>query len=167
MKTLATFVLLFTAMTLIAGTPPDDKTASGLDKLKQLVGTWKGTGPEGKPVTLSYRLVSGETTLMETLDMADKKENMISVYHLDDKNVMMTHYCSLGNQPRMRLSQDAKDPNRFVFNFVDATNLDSKKNPHMHKLIVTLKDSDHFTQEWFMQAEGKENPSLFSFERVK
>ena len=167
MTALTTAVLLFSALALVAGTPPVDKTASGLDQLKQLVGTWKGTDPQGKPVTVSYKLVSGETTLMETLDMGDKKESMITVYHLDDKDVMMTHYCSMGNQPRMRLSRDSKDSNTFVFNFVDATNLKSKTDPHMNKLILMMKDHDHFMQEWFMASGDKESPSRFTFERVK
>lgn len=159
-------ILLLIAVPLMAGAPQGEKGNANLDKLKSLVGTWKGTEPDGKPVSASYRLVSEDNTLMETLDTGGKKESMISVYHLDNDKVMMTHYCSMGNQPRMRLSRDSKDPNKFIFNFVDATNLKSKDDAHMHKLIVTIKDNNHFSQEWYLRAKGKENPIVMNFERV-
>jgi len=167
MKTLIISVSLFLALAVFSGISPNDKTSPGMDKLKHLVGAWKGTDGSGKPVTVSYQLVSKGTSLMETLGMGDEKDVMITMYHLDKNNVMMTHYCSMGNQPRMRLSIDSKDPNRMVFNYLDATNLKSKNDPHMNKLIVSVKDIDHFTEEWFFLENGKETSDVFSFERVK
>lgn len=167
MKTLIISVSLVLALTVFAGALPNDKTSSGMDKLKQLVGTWKGTDGSGKPVTVSYQLVSKGTSLMETLGRSDEKDVMVTMYYPDKNTVMMTHYCSVGNQPRMRLSSESKDPGRLVFNYLDATNLKSKNDPHMNKLIVTLKNNDHFTQEWFFLDNGKVTSDVFSYERVK
>ncbi len=166
MKRLILFLIItFIAAPLVAGNPPGEK--GGLDKLKTLVGTWKGTDPSGKPVTVSYKLVSAGNSLMETLEMGEHEGSMVTIYHLDKDKVMMTHYCSLGNQPRMRLDKSSKDENKLIFKFADATNLKTKDEAHMHKLTFTFKDDDHFSQEWVLLAGGKENAEVFNFERVK
>ena len=92
---------------------------------------------------------------------------MVTLYHLDNDKVMMTHYCTLGNQPRMRVDKSSKNQNKLVFKFVDATNLKTKDDGHMHKLTFTFKDDDHFSQEWVMLAKGKENPVVMNYERVR
>jgi hypothetical protein len=54
----------------------------------------------------------------------------------------MTHYCVLGNQPRMKA--DPKSPaNQIAFKFAGGTNLDVKKDKHMHESTLTLVDDDH------------------------
>jgi len=168
MLVLAVLVALM-ATALFAGNPPGGgKGEAGLEKLKSLVGTWNGKDNEGKPVTLSYKIVSDGTSLMETLDMADNKETMITMYHLNGDKLMMTHYCSMGNQPRMRADSLSNDGKRLSFKFVDATNLASKKDNHMSKLVFTFKDADHIVQEWTMLMEGKtEHLASFEFERTK
>jgi hypothetical protein len=140
--------------------------ASGLAQFKTLVGSWKGTDPEGKPLSLSYKMVSEDKTLMETLGMGGKEESMITMYHLDNDGVMATHYCSIGNQPRMRLDRKKSNESRFAFVYQDATNLKSKKDPHINGLTITVKDKDHIFQEWSMIEKGKETREIFTFKRV-
>lgn len=75
----------------------------------------------------------------------------------------MTHYCSVGNQPRMRAS--TTEANSITFTFVDGTNMKSE-DPHMHNLVIRWKDADHIVQEWTMWAEGKDTPPVvFNLER--
>ena len=162
-------IVALAAATLFAGSPPgDSKSERGLEKLKSLAGTWNGKDNDGNPVTLSYKIVSDGTSLMESLDMGENKGAMITMYHLNGNKLMMTHYCSMGNQPRMTadgLSGDGKSMN---FKFVDATNLASKKDSHMRKLIFTFTDEDHITQEWTALMEGKmDHVAKFEFERAK
>jgi len=167
--TLLAAIIMTTACVLIAGAPPGEtKSSPAFEKLKSLVGTWKGKDEEGKPVTITYKVVSAGTTIMETLDMGENEAAMITMYHPDGKKLMMTHYCSLGNQPRMKASDLSKDGNTLSFNFVDISNRASAKDNYMHKLVFTFKDTDHFSQQWTMKMEGKmEHPSMFDYERVK
>jgi hypothetical protein len=162
-------LLAVCSLTLRAGTPPDNaRTVPAFERLKSLVGTWQGKDEEGKPVTITYKMVSAGTSLMETLDMAENKEAMITMYHPNGDKVMMTHYCSMGNQPRMRATGLSKDGQKMSFKLIDVTNLADKKENYMHALTFTFKDADHFSQEWTMLMEGKtEHPSVFEFERVK
>jgi hypothetical protein len=162
-------IFAIAAATLVAGTPPENaKAVPAFEKLKSLVGTWQGKDEEGKPVTATYKMVSAGTSLMETLDMGETKEAMITMYHPSGDKVMMTHYCSMGNQPRMRATALSKDGQKLSFKFVDITNVADKKENHMHGLTFTFKDADHFSQEWTMLLEGKtEHPALFEFARAK
>jgi|SRR5208283_3988906 len=162
-------LIVVCAATLIAGDSQEGaKSSPQFDKMKSLVGTWKGKDDEGKPVTASYKLVSGGSSLMESLEMQEHPDAMITMYHLNGSKLMMTHYCSMGNQPRMRVENVSKDGNIYTFKFVDATNLASKKDAHMSKLVVTFKDDDHFSQDWTMNKGGKDvHHALFDFERVK
>jgi hypothetical protein len=67
---------------------------------------------------------------------------MISIYTAEGPDLVMTHYCVLGNQPRMKA--DAKSPaNQIAFKFAGGTNLDPKKDKHMHEATLTFIDDDH------------------------
>ena len=83
-----------TGMTFGAGAPAN----VGFEKLKTLVGTWESPMEGGKSFTVTYRLVSNGTVLMEESGM----EEMVTMYHPDGDSVMLTHYCAGNNQPRMR-----------------------------------------------------------------
>jgi hypothetical protein len=161
--------LALAASTLVAQEQTTAQKASPtFENLKSLVGVWTGKYVDGSPVKVTYQMVSAGKVLMETLDMGDSKENMVTMYHPDGDNVMMTHYCSIGNQPRMRASVDPKNDFTITFSFVDATNMASPDDQHMHKLVVTFKDKDHFTQEWTMRAKGEDvHTGVFQYERVK
>ena len=104
-------------------------------KLKQLVGEWEGvhknmmTGKREK-VVVTYRLTAGGSALIETLFPGTPHE-MVSVYHGDGDDLVMTHYCMLGNQPTMR-SEDGPDANPITFEFDGGTGIKSIKDPHMH-----------------------------------
>ena len=114
------------------------------DKLKQLVGTWVEADKDGKPtekVASIIRLTAGGSAVHETLFPGGDME-MISVYHLDKDDVLMTHYCMLGNQPRMK-ADPASPANKIRWVFTGGTNLDPSKDAHMHGSTVTIIDNDH------------------------
>ena len=95
---------------------PDSKVSApaphaGLEKLKKMVGTWVAADKDGKPtdqVVSVFKVTAAGSAVQETLFPGQPHE-MISVYHLDGSDLVMTHYCMLGNQPRMRAAKDQKD----------------------------------------------------------
>jgi hypothetical protein len=101
---------------------------------------------------------------MERLTTPDGSD-MVTMYHPDGSRIMMTHYCSGGNQPRMRTETSSADS--IAFDFVDATNLASPKAEHMRKLVVKFQDTDHFTQEWTHRKDGKDETGVFKYARKK
>ena len=156
--------LCATALALAdAGTTPK-KPNYGFDRLKTLVGTWEGTKKDGTTVKVTYTLVADGSAVMETLEPGDES-SMITMYHPDGSRVMMTHYCSAHNQPRMRAEAAAADPKSLTFDFVDATNLSSPSDGHMERLVVSFIDPDHITEEWTFKAKDQKQVDLFTFQR--
>jgi hypothetical protein len=54
----------------------------------------------------------------------------------------MTHYCVLGNQPRLKADPKSA-ANQIKWVFTGGTNLDPAKDAHMHSATVTFVDDDH------------------------
>ena len=160
-----TLSTLFLTTSLVAAAPPESKGAAAMEKMKSLEGVWEGNDPEGNPVSISYKVVSAGSSVEETIDHSKMGHDaMVTMYHLDGDKLMMTHYCSMGNQPRMLLTNST--PTSMAFSFVDATNMASKDAAHMHKLVITWTDKDHISHEWTMRAKGKdESPVVFKLSR--
>ena len=81
-----------------------------LEALKKLAGDWVAVGKDGKAtakVISSIRVTSAGTAVQETLFPGSDHE-MVTMYHLDGDDLILTHYCSLGNQPRLR-AEPGKD----------------------------------------------------------
>jgi hypothetical protein len=120
-------------------------TNAGLEKMKTLIGTWVAADSDGKPtdqVVSVIKLTAGGSAIHETLFPGQPQE-MISVYTADGNDLVMTHYCMLGNQPRLKASPDAK-ANEIKFEFAGGSNLDPKKDKHMHASTLKIVDADHF-----------------------
>ena len=93
------------------------------------------------------------------------KEDMITMFNLDGPGrLLMTHYCAVGNEPRMEASA-SPDGKVITFNYVDATNLASPDAAHMHRMVLTLIDENHHTEEWMFVDHGKEHKELFDLHR--
>jgi hypothetical protein len=133
------------------------------DQLKTLNGTWEGKAGNGHDVKVSYRPTAGGSALMSEI-MGE--EDMISMFHLDNNRVLMTHYCGAGNQPRMQASM-SPDGKTITFTFVDATNLATPKSGHMDHLVITIPDADHHTEDWTFKQDGKEMKEHFELARAK
>ena len=134
------------------------------EKMKSLVGAWEGRA-DGQPVSVTYTLVSNGTSLMESLN-AEHGMNMVTMYAPDGDAIMATHYCAMGNQPRMR-AKASDDLKSLDFQFVDATNVQDPKGEVMRRLVVTFQDPDHFQQAWTARANGKDQTSDFVYTRKK
>jgi hypothetical protein len=141
----------------------DSDAKKSFDALKTLQGSWTGKTSGGMPVSVSFRMTAGDTTLMSEIHMG---EEMMSMIHMDGDRLLLTHYCGAGNQPRMQASL-SPDQKTVVFDFVDATNLDSPKAGHMHRAVFTILASDHHTEEWDFIEDGKDQKTIFDLKRAK
>ncbi len=138
---------------------------SPFDRLRTLVGEWTASGPDGAVRTV-YRLASAGSVLVETIAPGTKDE-MITLYHMDNGKLMLTHYCAAGNQPRMRLDEAASSPGVLAFTFLDGTNLAGPDAGHMHRVKLTFVDDDHVDAEWTWKAGSQEKPEVFHYARVR
>ncbi len=140
----------------------DEKKASNavgsaaFERLKKLAGEWVSTGPDGKPtdqVISVFKVTAGGSAVQETLFPGSDHE-MVTVYHLDGNDLVLTHYCVMHNQPHLKM--DAASPaNQIVFKFVGGTNLDPTKDMHMHEGTITFIDDNHIESTWQGWHDGK------------
>jgi hypothetical protein len=164
----ALVISVFVATISLAGSAmkPMIKTLPDFERMKSLVGEWQGKSEDGNSAKVTYTLVSDNSALMERLVMGGESE-MVTVYHPDGDHLMMTHYCSAHNQPRMRSQKSSSEAKTILFDLVDVTNLSSPEAGHMRKLVLTFADQDHFTQEWTWREQGKEGAVVIRFEKKK
>jgi hypothetical protein len=139
-------------LALTAGVRSDDKPSkapaaaphAGLERLKKLAGTWVAADSDGKPtdqIVSVIKVTAAGSAVHETLFPGQPHE-MVSVYHRDGDDLVMTHFCALGNQPRMKA--DPKSPaNQIHFKFAGGSNIDPAKDMHMHEGTLTFIDEDH------------------------
>jgi hypothetical protein len=123
---------------------PPAPTNAGLEKMKTLVGTWVAADEDGKPteeVVSIIKLTAGGSAVHETL-FPDQPHEMISIYTAEGSDLVLTHFCMLGNQPRLKASTKSLK-NKLNFEFAGGSNLDPKKDKHMHAATLTFVDSDH------------------------
>lgn len=173
LRTLALTLALCLSTSIALAHPPakgaeapcmDKKPAktSLLDKLKPLAGTWlhkDGT------VGVESRLTSGGSVLLETMVPGTPHE-MVNAFHQDGDALVLTHYCAMGNQPRMVASAE-KAPGVLVFTLRDATNVDVKTGAYMGQLTLTIVDADHIVQEWQSFKAGKVDGEVHRIELVR
>ncbi len=117
------------------------------EQLKSLQGDW--LSPDG--VTVSVRTTGGGSAVTETL-FPGTPDEMMSVYHMDGANLVLTHYCSGGNQPRMML-EDTKG-GRLTFGYAGGSNIGAATS-HIHQGWIAVKDADHYDAEWTSFSGGK------------
>lgn len=161
MKTPFLLSLLLLAAPALAGddhhhpAPPTNPT---FESLKKLEGRWTG-----KAGDVTYELVSGGTALMETISMG-KAGGMVTMYTPEGDGVLMTHYCAIGNQPRMRAGAPDPKTGEIVFTFVDVSNKRSPDESVMDGL--TLKPAgDKLTADWSSKTGEKVEHSVFELSR--
>lgn len=130
--------------------------AHALEHFKALAGRWHGTNARGESVTASYEVVADGATVLERFECSPEGEpvTMLTVYHLDGSDLVLTHYCMAGNQPRMRAT--SFDESGVTFGFVGGTNMASADAGHMHRARFTFEDSDRFTTSWTWHEDGED-----------
>jgi hypothetical protein len=159
LRTIATLLIL----SAVPAFAQSDAKAT-FEHLKALNGTWEGKANSDRSVKIVFRPTSGGSALLSEILGA---EDMITMFHLDNDRVLMTHYCGVGNQPRMQATM-ASDGKTITFNFIDGTNMSSPKAGHMDHLVITIADADHHTEDWtFVQEDGKQMKEHFELARVK
>lgn len=135
-----------------AGVPD---AADPFERLKALAGDWEDASgmPGGKgPVEVTYRVTGGGSAVVETL-FAGTPHEMMTVYHRDGADLVLTHYCASGNQPRMR----AKAPRGAVlsFEFEGGTNFNPARDMHMHQAKLEFVSGDELKSQWVAWKGGK------------
>ncbi len=162
-------LLLANSLPLQADDQPKPKQGSAeFEKMKTLVGTWKGTTDMGQgPVelTVQYRVLAAGSVVEERV-FAGTPNEMVTMYFDRDGKLALTHYCMLGNRPAMVLK--SSDDKTMSFDFDKSCGIDTTKERHMHSLMITFDDPDTIKTSCKGMADGKEcEEHAVTLKRVK
>jgi len=138
----------------VASAPPrpESSATTAFERLKTLAGTWEANTEKGK-ISSSYEVVSNGSAILERVKVPGESE-MITMYHLDGNHVVLSHYCTAGNQPRMETT--GLDANgELVFNFTGGGNLGDPNVGHMHHAVLKFGGPDDFSYNWTFQQDGR------------
>jgi hypothetical protein len=153
------------SLTASPGLAKDLSPAETFEELKKLVGEWKGTTPEGGAEKVSYRLIAADTVLLEEWVLSSGRQ-ALTVYHRDGNDLIATHYCPRGNQPRLKLAS-ASTEKGFFFDFVSATNLPDADAAHQHRFHVQIDGQDSFTRGETYISKGKLDSAATTYSRAR
>lgn len=141
--------------------------ATPLDRFKALSGDWVDAdgalGMKGK-VAATYRVTGAGSAVVERL-FVDMPHEMTTVYHLDGNELVLTHYCAAGNQPRMRARKT--DGALVFFEFDGGTNFDPARDMHMHEARIEFLGPDELRQSWQSWKVGQPAGHAPSFRLVR
>jgi hypothetical protein len=155
-------ISVLSLLTVVASAQTDAQKA--FTAIKNMPGTWEGKSQEGEMIKVDFKVTSGGSAVMSEI-LGHGSDDMVSMFHLDGPNrLLLTHYCAAGNQPRMQASV-SPDGKIITFNFVDATNLATPDAGRMQRMVLTLLDDNHHTEEWIFLDHGKEIKEVFDLRR--
>lgn len=148
--------LLFACSTTHSSVGDATNAKTEFEWMSALAGDWSGTaqtGDQSFPVETSFRMTGNNSTIEQKLFPGTEHE-MISMYHLDGGKLMHTHYCAMGNQPRM-VARASETKGEIQFDFLDATNMTSDAAPHMHEMRLKVVDPTHLEMWWTAWKDDK------------
>ena len=96
-----------------------------------------------------------------------KEPEMVTMYSLEGDRIVVTHYCSAGNQPTMQTAPLTGATGKYDFTFVRLGGAKSLDEGHMVALSVSIPDKDHLSQTWTFLDNGKSMSETFSYTRTK
>lgn len=135
------------------------------EQLASLVGQWKGMLGNTE-IKLTYTLTANGSALMEESQPAGEAA-MITMFTVDGDHLIATHYCSMGNQPQM-VTKQITEPSakNLTFSLSRVTGLKTPQDFHNTGLMVTIEDTQHLTEVWTYEHNGKKGTNTFRFTRT-
>jgi hypothetical protein len=159
--------LLFAAIACVAGGGGARAAAAdAYEQLAALAGEWQADLPGFGRLTNSIRVVSNGTAVEETI--GTPADNETSLYTRDGQRLLLTHFCALtphGHIARLATQPLEGTPARLEFNLVATTNLPRPDAAHMRRVLITLADHDHFSEQWTKSENGKDTVFELHFVR--
>jgi hypothetical protein len=130
---------------------------AAFEKLRAITGTWTFT-TDTDHGRVSYELVSNGTAILERVMNEEHGETgMVSVIYLDRDRLILQHYCTSGNQPRLVSAGLEGDEIRFTFE--RASNLASPDAGHIHGAVFTFAGPGPFASRWTWRSNRTETTS--------
>jgi hypothetical protein len=153
-------VLLFSFAALSMPLLAHNNSGRAFATFESLNGTWT-IESNGKtlPIEMTYEVGSKGSIVTEQFG----KE--LSVFYLDGENLLMTHFCNAGNQPRLRLKEGGQ-PGVFEFEMFDITNLEDASTAHVERIVYKIVEGRRMTLEIVWKKGQSEESEKYTLSRI-
>ena len=147
-----------------------ERDAALLGEISKLIGDWEMADENGaKQHASTFALTSAGSAVREIMFPGQDHE-MTNLYHMDGDQLVITHYCASGNQPRMVASQPRRTAEGIVFHFAfdSVSNLRESHDHYMGDMTLTISDAGDIRQDWrSLNYEGElTEPMTFMLTRM-
>lgn len=165
MKTLLhriTWIALTALLLCTAGSPaqaPVESTpaTAAFERLKALAGKWESARDDGRKIWKTFEVTAGGSVVTEKYEEDGRPHmTMFTVFYLDGRDLVLTHYCVAKNQPRMRAEKISASGDDVLFLFTGASNLASTNDGHMYRAVYRFPGAAEFTSEWTYRQGGQD-----------
>jgi hypothetical protein len=127
------------------------------ERLCALSGDWEGRSSAGWTSRTEFQVIArGSVVVERTHFEAHPGETMLTLFSLDEGQLVLTHYCVAGNQPELEATAIEADGARIEFTFRAAGNLASRDVGHMDAAVYRLDGADAFSSVWSWYQAGRE-----------
>ena len=142
-----------------------------MSRLASLEGAWEMADEAGQGNTASIFHVSSNGSVVREVMFPGQPHEMTNLYHMDGKDAVVTHYCAVGNQPRMvatRVDQTDEGPS-IDYEFQRVSNFRDGQGHVMGSLRLVFVDDDTLQEHWrSMDAAGNaEEEMVFVLKRKR
>ena len=140
-----------------------NKSALAFDRLRSLVGQWRDIN--GTTI-VEYRESAYGSIVIETWTWPEKRIEALTIYFLDNKQLLATHYCPLGNQPTLKYIPFSNNDNRFDFHFISVTNLPDHCKDHCESFWIDITGADEFIRSESYRENGTLDTEQSTYRKV-
>ena len=156
-----------------ARTPSPANSSDAYSRLKTLVGSWDVTERDNPNTReLATYSIGSAGVISEDLRApagaaGSAMGHMFTTYHMDKGQLVMTHFCGAGNQPRMRLRSVEDRGRRLLFELYDITNLSDPRAYHSNAVEVVFLADDRVDLVYRGRAGDKTYTQVFQLKRQR
>jgi hypothetical protein len=150
--------LLFLLIRAVAAAPASSETA--FETFKSLQGKW-AIQSDGKTLSIEMHYEVGSKGSIVTEQFGKE----LSVIYRDGQDLVMTHFCNGGNQPRLRLKKSTP-PGLLEFEMFDITNLKSPDAAHVQKVIYRIVDEHKMELEIVWRERDSQEPEKYTLTKM-
>lgn len=137
------------------GWPEPRASSESLDEsvmgtLSSLEGEWELEQEDGSFGNGSTFKVSSNGSVVREIMFPGEPHEMTNLYHMDGTDVVATHYCAVGNQPRLvseGLEETEEGPS-LPFEFESVSNFRESQGHVMGGLTLVFVDEDTLHEVW-------------------
>jgi len=133
---------------------------TAFDTFKVFQGKW-AIQSAGKVLPIQMTYVVGSNASIVTEQFGRE----LSVFYRDGSDLVMTHFCNVGNQPRLRL-KEASPPGVLEFEMFDITNVKDADAPHVQRIIYRVTSEKKMDLEIIWKKGHAEESEKYTLTRI-